>query len=819
MAEVNSSFGTLWKDIRLGIRILLKNRRFALVGILTLALGIGTSTAIFSVVNAVVLRQLPFRDPPRVVSFMARVPNIVQEPFSLPDFEDFLQNNQTLEGLSGIADWGVNLTGQGDTERLQGVKISADAFQLLGVNAAVGRTLMPDDDRPDSPLVVVLTYGLWKRRFGADPGVVGQTVRISSEPYTIVGVLPADFAFPYYRGEIARPLRPESDPRRSDRASISFLRGIARLKPGVTPQQAQDQFTAVAERLREQYPKFNGSKLGVTIVPMQEFIVGNFRLILLVLSGAVGLVLLIACINMATLVLSKSAERRREIAIRIAFGASRSRIIRQLLTENVILSLLGGLAGYMLALVGVPSLLALSPPSLPRMNEVHLDSSVLAFAILLSIVTGLFFGLAPALQNFGKDINGALKEEGKGATGDRKRKRGQGLVVIAEVGFSLMLLVSAGLLLRSLKKLEQVSPGFVSDHALTLRLSMPAARYKTLADILPFAQEAQMQLEHLPGVRAVGTTTHLPMSGLLGGVYFSIVGRPPVSAKERPVTSYRMVSTGYFDAMRIPLLQGRAFTEQDTTQTAGVCIINQTMARRLWPNGDAIGSHVTIDDANDLRTVEVVGIVSDVHYKSLDSTPGSELFVPIKQVPQDMVFFLAMNQFWVLRTSGDPMLVAREAQKVIKSQDNEVATEMKPLDDYMAASVAPRRFNLLLLEIFSGTALVMTIIGIYGVMANLVSQRYREISIRIALGASRSEISRLVFRQGFKLVTTGIVVGLIATLFATHFLQNMLFQVSTRDPLTYVVLVLSIVAVAMLVCDIHRARATRIDPMVLLRQQ
>lgn len=819
MDGISSGLGTFAKDIRLAARILLKNRRFTLIGILTLALGIGASTAIFSVVNAVVLRQLPFRDPERVVSFMAHVPNIIQEPFSLPDFDDFLQNNQTLEGLSAIADWGANLTGHGDAERVQGVKISADAFQLLGVNAAIGRTLVPDDDRPDRPLVVVLTYGLWKRRFGSDPGVVGQTVHISGEPYTIVGVLPANFAFPYYRGELARPLRPTSDPRRLDRGSISFLRGIARLKPGVTPQQAQEQFTALAERLRDQYPKFNGSKLGVTIVPMQEFIVGNFRLILLVLSGAVGLVLLIACINMATLVLSKSGERRREIAIRIAFGASRSRIIRQLLTENVLLSVLGGLAGYVLALLAVPALLALSPPSLPRMNEVHLDASVLAFTIVLSIVSGLLFGLAPALQKFEKDINGALKEEGKGATGDRKRKRGQGLVVVAEVGFSLVLLVSAGLLLRSLKNLERVSPGFVSDHVLTLRLSMPATRYKTLPDILPFAQKVQTQLENLPGVRAVGTTTHLPMSGLLGGVYFSIVGRPPVSGKELPVTSYRMVSAGYFDAMHIPLLQGREFTEQDTTEKPGICIISQTMAHRFWPNGGAVGSHVTIDDANDLRTVEIVGVASDVHYKSLDATPASELFVPIKQVPQDMVFFLAMNQFWVLRTSGDPMLLAKEAQQVIKSQDNEVATEMKPLDDYMEASVAPRRFNLLLLEIFSGTALVMTVVGIYGVMANLVTQRYREISIRIALGASRSEIGRLVFAQGFKLVATGIAVGLVATLLATHFLQNMLFEVSTRDPLTYVVLVFSTLAVAMLVCDIHRARAVKIDPMVLLRQQ
>jgi putative ABC transport system permease protein len=642
---------------------------------------------------------------------------------------------------------------------------------------------------------------------------------MSGEAYSIVGVLPANFAFPYYRAELATALRPDADPRRSDRASISFLRGIGRLRPGVTTQQAQEQFTALAQRLRQQYPASNASKLGVTIVPLQELIVGNFRIILLVLSAAVGLVLVIACINMATLVLFKSAERRREIAIRLAFGASRARIMRQLLTENVILSVLGGLAGYVLALVGVPALLLLSPSSLPRINEVRVDGSVLAFTMLLSIVSGLLFGLAPALQHFDKDLNGALKEEGKGATGDRKRKRSQGLVVVAEVGFSLVLLVSTGLLLRSLKNLERVSPGFVPDHILTLRLSMPQVRYKTLNDIMPFAQQVRMQFEGLPGVTSVGTTSHLPMSGLAGAVYFSIVGRAPAAGKELPLTAHRMVGTGYFDAMHIPLLQGREFTEHDTQATPGVCIISQTMARRFWPNGDAVGSHIRIDDAQDFRTVEIVGVVADYRYTSLDASPGSELFVPMKQVPQDMIPWLAMNQFWVLRTSGDPMQLAREARQVIKSQDSEVATEMKPMDDYMAASVAPRRFNLLLLEIFSGTALVMAVIGIYAVMANLVNQRYREISIRIALGASRSDISRLVRLQGFKLVAAGVVLGLIATLLATHFLQNMLFEVSARDPLTYVVLVFIMVTIAALVCEIHRTRAIKIDPMVLLRQQ
>jgi predicted permease len=370
-----------------------------------------------------------------------------------------------------------------------------------------------------------------------------------------------------------------------------------------------------------------------------------------------------------------------------------------------------------------------------------------------------------------------------------------------------------------LKNLEQVNLGFVSDHVLTLRLSMPQVRYKTIDEITPFVQNVQLQLEGLPGVNSVGTTSVLPMSGILGGVYFSIVGRAPADGKELPVSSLRMVTPGYFRAMRIPLLQGREFSEQDTKDKTGICIINQSMAKRFWPNGDAVGSHVAIDDIKDFRTVEIVGVAADIRDESMDAVPASELFVPMKQVQQDVIPFLAMNQFWVLRTSGDPMQLARKAQEVIKSQDNEVSTEIKPMDAYLSASTAPRRFNLLLLEIFSGTALVMAVIGIYGVMANLVSQRYREISIRIALGASRSEISRLILMQGFKLVGAGVVIGLIATFAATHFLENMLFGVTATDPLTYVVLVLSVVIIAGLVCDIQRARAVRIDPMVLLRQQ
>lgn len=805
-------------DIRFSLRMLFKNRRFAMIGIFTLALGIGANTAIFSVVNAVLLRQLPFRDPDRVVSVMARVPDMNQGPFSLSDFLDYSQQNESLDGIAALADWSANLTGYGDAERLQGAKISANAFQLLGVNAIVGRTLLPDDDRPDSQLVVVLTHGLWKRRFGGNPSVVGQTIQINSEAYTIVGVLPQNFVFPYYHAELARALKPDSDPRKGDRASVSFLRGLGRLKPGVTPQQAQSQLTTLAQRLREQYPKFNANKLGVTIVPIQDLIVGNFQLILLILSGAVVLVLLIACTNMASLVLSKAAERYRELAVRSALGASRGRIIQQLLTENVILSVLGGVMGFLFALVGVPQLLRLSPPNLPRMNEVGIDGRVLAFTMLISVISGLVFGLAPALQTFGKDLNSALKEESRGSTVNAQRNRTRGMLVVAEVGFSLVLLICSGLLFRSLIHLQHVSPGFVTENVLTARLSLPQARYKTLNDILPFDRQVRSQLEAMPGVQSVGTISHLPMSGLLGAVYFTIVGHPPASSKELPSADYRMISPKYFEAMQIPLISGRIFSDHDDAGMAGAAIINQTMAHRFWPDGDAVGSHVTIDDADNLRTVEIVGVVADVKHKSLEADADPELFVPMKQAPQDVVPWLAINQFWVVRASGDPAVLTSEVRHIVQSTDAEVATDIKPLGDYLNASVAPRRFNLLLLGVFAGTALMLTIIGIYGVMANLVSQRSREIGIRMALGAQRWQIGRSVILQGLKLVGIGVVVGCITTVLATRVLSNLLFKVSPEDPVTYAGLTFLIVVVSVFACCIPAIRAMTTDPMTTLRQ-
>jgi len=809
----------LWSDLRFGFRMLLKNRGFTIVALLTLSIGIGANTAIFSVVDAVLFRQLPFRDPQRVMIVWERVPDLDQAPLSLPDFLDYRDHNESFEQISAVANWNANFTGQGEPERYQGVKLSANAFQLLGVNAAVGRILSPNDDRPDQPRVAVIAYGLWQRRFGGNRSLIGQTVHINGEVYTVVGVLPRNFVFPFFPAEVAVPLMPDADPRRSDRSSVSFLRCFGRLRPGISQQVAEMQLTALASHLREQYPKFNERKLGIELVPIEDYIVGSFRLILLILFGAVGLVLLIACANLASLVLSALLGRYREMAIRVALGASRIRILRQLLIENLILALIAGAIGILLAALAVHSLPRLAPPDLPRMNDVYINGRVLGFTFLVEGLAGLALGFISALYVLGADLNAALKAEGKGSTADGKRNRSRSALVVLEVALALVLLICTGLLLRSFIHLQRINPGFAADHLLVARLSLPPARYKTLNDVLPFERRMRAGLEVLPGVQSVGTTSILPMSGLLGAVYFTVVGRPPITSRDVPFAYYRIVSPDYFKTMRIPIEAGRSFSENDSAQFPGVALINQTMARQIFPDGGALGSHLTIDDANDLRQVEIVGITADVRDKGLNVNPAFELFIPMNQTPPDTVLWLATNQFWVVRCQGDPELLVSQVRHVIRASDSEVPAQIKTMDDYMAGVVAPRRFNLMLLGAFALTGLLLTVIGIYGVMTTFVGQRTREIGIRMALGARRAQMGSLVVLQGLKFVCAGIAIGVIGALAASRVLANLLFGVSGEDLATYCGLVLLVLLVAALACSVPALRAMRIDPMTTLRQQ
>jgi putative ABC transport system permease protein len=808
----------LWQDLRYSARMLLKNPGISAVAVLALTLGIGGNTAIFSLVNSIILRQLPFRQPEQLVWVFSRRPDPGKQPFTIPDFIDYRDQNQSLSGIAAYANWSANLTAQGEPERLQGLRISANAFEMLGVEAVVGRALLPADDTPGQQQVVVLSYGLWQRRFSADPQLVGKTLTLNGASYTVVGVLPPQFFFPIKEAELAIPLAPEADPWRGVRTSVNFLRALARLKPGVTREQAEADLTAVAQRLRQQYPVANARKLGVTLSPLHEEVVGNFRLALWVLLGAVGMVLLITCVNLANLARARAAARHREMAIRTALGATRRRLIQQLATESLLLALIGGGAGLLLAFYGIDLLLAVSPANLPRAAEVGVDFRVLGFTLVLSLIAGVIFGLAPAWQAARVNLNDALKESGRGTGGGARQSRVRNLLVISEIALSLVLLAGAGLLVKSFLRLQAVKLGFEAENVLAIRLSLPKAQYVNRAAVTSFYEKLRPRLESLPGVETVGVISALPLSGVLQSIPFTIEGRA-TAPDEAHRADYRVVSASYFQAMKIPLIAGREFNEHDTAQTAPVVLISQNLARRYWPDSSPLGAHVLIDD-NDQgpRLVEIVGVVGDVKHLSLDGEPAPHVYLPIHQTHEDGVVWLTNTQYWLLRTTVDPLTLSAAVRREIQAVDREAPTSnIRTMEQYLAASVAPRRFNLWLLTVFAGAALLLAGTGLYGVISYGVAQRRHEIGIRLALGARGSDVLKLVIGQGMALALVGVALGLPAALALTQLMKNLLFGVSATDPLTFLVIAVLLASVALLACWIPALRATKVDPLIALR--
>jgi len=807
------------QDLRYAVSAMLKQPAFAGIAVAALALGIGANTVIFSLVNGILLRQLPFQQPEQLVWVSSHRPEPGKYPFTLPDFIDYRDLNRSLSGIAAFANWSANLTDHGDPDRLQGLRISAGAFQMLGVEAMVGRALLPADDTPGQQRVVVLSHGLWQRRFGADPRLVGEKLTLNGDSYTVVGVLPPQFFFPIREAELAIPLAPDADPWRDVRTSVNFLRAVARLKPGITREQAEADLTAVARRLRQQYPVANSQKLGVTLSPLHEEVVGNFRLALWVLLGAVGMLLLMTCVNMANLALARAAARRREMAIRTALGATRWRLVRQLVTESLLLSGLGGVAGLLLARNGIDLLLALSPASLPRAAEVSVDFHVLGFTMALALLAGVIFGLAPAWQATRVSLNDELKERGRGAGGERQN-RARSLLVVSEIALSLVLLVGAGLLVRSFLRLQAINPGFEAENVLVIRLSLPKAQYPDRAAATAFYDKLRPQLENLPGVESVGVVSALPLSGIMASIPFTIEGRAS-AADEALWADYRLVSTGYFRALRIPLIAGREFNEHDTAQGTSVALISQSLARQYWTNASPLGAHLRIDD-NDQgpRLVEVVGVVGDVKHLSLDGEPAPHIYLPIHQTHEDAVVWLASNQYWLLRTAVGPLTLSAPARRAIQAVDREVpASSIRTMEQYLAASAAPRRFNVWLLTVFAGAALVLAGTGLYGVVSSGVAQRRREIGIRMALGAQAGDVLKMVIGQGMAMTLGGVALGLGAALGLTRWMRSLLFGVSATDPLTFLLTAWVLLFVALLASWIPARRAMRVDPMVVLREE
>jgi putative ABC transport system permease protein len=810
--------GTLWQDLRYGARTLRKRPAFTVVAVLALALGIGANTAIFSVVNTLLLSPLPFHDSEHLVMLWEanRPRDMHQNVISAANFLDWREQSASFADMAAFYDARLNLTGGGDPLEVPSQITTENLFSLLGVEPILGRSFTREDVAPDAPEVVILGYGLWQSRFGGDPAVVGRTITLNGTSATVVGVLPAGFQWFIKKGSLtdkpAELWTPFGFTEQNRVRRGRFMSAVARLKPGVSPAQAQAEMTAIATRLEQQYANFNAG-WGVEVVPLREQFVGDVRPALLVLLGAVGFVLLIACANVANLLLARAAARHREIAVRTALGAGRMRLIRQLLTESLLLSVLGGVLGLFLAWWGVGALVALSPSDLVNLEHVSLSLPVLFFTLLVSLLTGLIFGLAPAFEATRLNLTESLKEGDKGVSGNARSRRLRSAFVIAEMALSLVLLTSAGLMLKSFMRLQTVNPGFTADKLLTMRVILPGRKYRDEYQRIAFFKQATERISHLPGVESTGAVSFLPFAGLGAATRFTIEGRPEPEAGQAPTTDVRVTDANYFRTMNIPLISGRGFTDQEATEKRSVAVINETMARKYFAGEDPIGKRLTVSMGEKPSPTVIVGVVGDVKHMSLDSEVK-----PMVYWPHPELAYSGMTI--VVRTEGEPLDLAAAAQREIQQLDPEQpVSDIRTMEQLLASSVARVRFNTLLLGLFAALALLLAAVGIYGVMSYSVTQRTHEIGIRMALGARTADVLKMIIGQGMRLALAGVVLGLAASLLLTRVMKSLLYGVTATDPLTFTGVSLLLIAVALAACYLPAHRATRVDPMEALRYE
>jgi len=812
---------TVWYDLTYSVRTLFKNPGFTAVAILSLAIGIGANSAIFSVTNAILLRPLRYKDADRLVILWSRSPglNVPQDWFSPGQYLDVKTQNTVFDETAISIGASFNLTGQGTPEHVDGARVSSSMFSLLGANSMLGRVLLPEEDQPGKAPTVVLDYGFWQRFFGGDHGVIGRTLTMNGNPFTIVGVMPAEFSLnkevmPAVNGiqnaDLLVPL-PMSETARANRGNEDF-NIFGRLRPGISIAQAQAEMDIIADQMKQQYPANyppNGG-LTISVVPLLHQVVGDISLALRVLFGAVGFVLLIACANVANLLLSRAAVRKKEFAIRAAVGASRVRLIRQLLTESMLLALAGGATGVGVAYLTIEGLRIFGPDNIPRLNEVGIDERVMAFTFAIALLTGIAFGVAPALRASRVDLNEVLKEGGRTGSSGRGGNRTRKLLVVSEVALSLLLLIGAGLLIRTYRHIWNAYPGFNSHNVLSLRLSLPSVTYPKPESIVPFFRRVTERLGAIPEVESVATTYSLPMSTVaLAWEPIAIEGYVPNGAQELIISNVRIVSPDYFRTMRIPLLSGRYFDGHDTKGAPETVIVDEAMAERFWPNQDPIGKRLQRGGSGSWRTV--VGVISDAKEYNSEKEPPIAVYYPFEQ-------FAARNMFLVIRTVRDPAGMTDLITKEIQALDPELPVfDISTMDQRLRDSLSRRRFSMFLLGLFAIVASFLAAIGIYGVMAYSVNERTHEIGIRLALGAQPARVLQLVIGQALILTSFGIATGLAGAFVLTRVMSSLLYGVSATDGVTFVLTPLLLGSVALLASSIPARRAARVDPMIALR--
>jgi putative ABC transport system permease protein len=783
---------------------------FTLIAVVTLSLGIGANTAIFSVVNSVLLRPLPYPNAERLMTIWEdhRARNGPENEWTSPTgFEDWRDQARSFDHVVALQGWGPTLTGQGDPEQLVGALVSHDTFAMLGVTPALGRSFRPEEDQRGVESVVIISNKLWRQRFGGDSSLVGKKISLNGESRTVIGVMPAGFKFPIIpSADIWRPIQPALNPG-CQRGCIT-IRVIARLKPGAGEAQARAELNAIAGRIEQQFPDTN-SKVGVTLVPLHEYLVGPVKTQMLALLVAVGFVLLIACANVANLLLARSATREKEIAIRASLGAGRGRIARQLLSESLLLAAIGGAVGVSLAYGLVRLLVSFSPQGTPRLDEIGVDGRALVYATAITVLTGLFFGSAPVLQLFKADLNQSLRDGGKGLQVAMSGRRALSALVVAETALALMLLIGAGLLIRSFIRLQRVDPGFNPRNVLTAIVTLPPAVYPERNQIAPFYGQLLERIRTLPGAQSAAAVSSLPLAGFDNDAGFVIEGRPEPQPDQRPVAWISSVSPDYFRTMGMRLVKGREFTERDNENAARVVIISEATARRHFPNEDPIGKRIGNGRPDGWR--EIVGVTADVKHFGLNQDARVSMFFPDRQQPSRR-----MNI--VVRTTADPMSLSSALRGAVAAMDKNLAvSNISAMEEITAQSIGQERFTLLLLGVFSTLALLLAVAGIYGVMSYAVAQRTHEIGVRMTLGAQTRDVLKLVVAQGMSLVLWGVGIGLASAFALTRFIRGLLFGVSASDPMTFVAISILLSLVALLACYLPARRATKVDPMVALR--